>query len=85
MDELVAGFREVSGNGIIVDKEGRTLCAVFSGKFGIQPSDTKLVMDALLVWKKDDAARVPGHEPRKPRKRTYDDRNYVGSLLKFLT
>ena len=77
MKERVAAFREISGNGIIVDREGRTLCAVFSGKFGVPPSDTKPVMEALRAWKEDPSARVPPPQQRQPRKRSYDQRNYV--------
>jgi hypothetical protein len=77
MKELVGGFQEVSGNGIIVDREGRTLCAVFTGKFGVQPSNTKTIMDALLAWKEDESARVPGPVQGQSRKRSYDQRNYV--------
>lgn len=77
MKEKVAAFREISGNGIIVDREGRTLCAVFSGKFGVPPSDTKPVLDAMQAWKEDETARVPPPQQGEPRKRSYDQRHYV--------
>jgi hypothetical protein len=84
MKTHVDGFREVSGNGIIVDKSGRTLCAVFSGTFGVLPSTCKGIMDALAAWRDDPSARVPGPTAGQTRKRSYDARNYV-SLHNYFT
>lgn len=83
MKVLVDGFREVSGNGIIVDKAGNTLCAVFSGEFGLPFSTCKGIMDALAEWRDDPTARVPGPTNDETRKRSYDAANYVG--LQYLT
>lgn len=77
MKVLTDGFREVSGNAIITDKDGNTLCAVFSGDFGLGSSTCKGIMDALAEWRDDPSARIPGPTGEHPRKRSYDARNYV--------
>lgn len=74
MKKLVGDFREVSGNGIIVDRDGNTLCAVFSGRFGVPPSTCQAIMDDLAAWRDDPTARIP---PPTVRKRSYDQRNAV--------
>lgn len=66
MDVLVDGFQEISRNWIIVNRDGHKLCAVFGGKFGVQPFDTKLIMDTLQAWKNDETAQIP--EPTKSRR-----------------
>jgi hypothetical protein len=77
MKVLVDGFREIQGNGLVVDNHGHTLCAVFSGTFGLPPSTCKGIMDALAAWRDDPTARVPGPAVGQARKRSYDARNYV--------
>lgn len=77
MKVLAEGFREISGNGIITDKDGNTLCAVFCGEFGVPPSTCEGIMEALASWRDDPTARVPGPTGDQPRKRSYDARNYV--------
>lgn len=77
MTVLVQDFREISGNGIVVNKDGHTLCAVFSGRWGLQPSSCKGIMDALAAWRDDPSARVPPPTQDEPRKRSYDERYYV--------
>lgn len=77
MKQLVHDFREISGNGIIVNKEGHTLCALFSGDFGLPPSTCQAIMDALAAWRDDPLASIPGQPTGQPRKRTYDERNHV--------
>lgn len=86
MKQLVRDFREISGNAIVVNKDGHTLCALFSGKFGLPPSTCQDIMDCLAAWKEDPLARIPGPTTGQPRKRSYDQRNYVSvhNILKLL-
>lgn len=77
MKKLVDTFREISGNGIIVSEEGETLCAVVSGEFGLPPAGCEAIMKCLQSWQQDSTARIPPPTKSAPRKRSYDQRNYV--------
>lgn len=84
MNGLVDKFREISGNGIIVSKDGETLCAVVSGEFGLPQTACEEIMNSLKAWQQDQTARIPPPTKTTPRKRTYDQRNYVsGEALMF--
>lgn len=83
MKVLVQDFREVCGNGIIVDSAGNALCAVFSGDFGLPQDTCRDIMDTLAAWRDDPSARVPGPTGTQPRKRSYDARNYVSRIQCF--
>jgi hypothetical protein len=77
MTTLVQDFQEISGNGIVISKNGHTLCALFNGKFGVGSSSMEKIMESMKKWKEDPAACVPPAGQGVKRKRSYDQRNYV--------
>jgi len=73
--KAVEDFTLLKGNVLVLNKEGRTLCAVFGGKgFRLEEAKAKAILKTMEDWKADPSARVPYAGPRK---RSYDEANYV--------
>lgn len=75
LEKIVEGFRVLSGNALILNQDGHTLCAVFGGQgFRLSSAKATAVLQRMQEWKEDPTARVPYSGPRK---RSYDETNYV--------
>lgn len=61
---------EVKGNALVVDKNGDTLAALFSGKLKLRKKGRKKIIKVLKRWQEDEKANVD--EPSGKRSQTMD-------------